>query len=63
MRCVYITTRIMVTAARGDKQIVGAASEDSLRYSGYAMLVHQSALQADEASKKLAGASDEETGA
>jgi alkylation response protein AidB-like acyl-CoA dehydrogenase len=60
MRWVYLTTRIMVTAARGDKEIVGAASVDYLKYSGYVMLAHQWALQADVASKKLASASDDE---
>ena len=54
---------LMVTAARGDKETAGAAGGDSLGKYGYAMLAHQWALQADEASEKLGSASEEETGA
>lgn len=37
LKWLYLTTRVMVAAARGDKEIVGSASVDYLMYSGYTM--------------------------
>eukprot|EP00667_Euglena_gracilis_P004688 EG_transcript_4713 len=60
LKWLYLTTRVMVAAARGDKEIVGSASVDYLMYSGYTMLAHQWALQALVAQKKLPGANEED---
>ena len=48
----YLTTRIMLTAAK-DREIVGTASHDYLMYSGYAMMAYFWALQAKVAAEKL----------
>ena len=63
MRWVYLTTRVMVIAALDDKAILEAPRVHYLKYTGYVMLAHQWAVQADVASKKLASASDDEKGA
>lgn len=47
-----LTVRIMLTA-RGDRDIVGAASHNFLMYSGYVMMAYFWALQASVAVEKL----------
>lgn len=49
----YLTTRIMLAAAR-DRDMVSTASYDFLMYSGYAMMAYFWALQAKVAKQKLA---------
>ena len=48
----YLTTRIMLNAAK-DREMVGTASHDFLMYSGYAMMAYFWALQAKVAADKL----------
>lgn len=48
----YLTTRIMLTAAK-DRDMVSTASHDYLMYSGYAMMAYFWALQAKVAADKL----------
>lgn len=59
LKWLYLTGRIAV-AAKGDKEVVGAASFDYLMYSGYTMMAHMWALQAQVALSKLPTASEDD---
>lgn len=50
----YITTRLLLQAGRGDKEVVSSAAIDYLHFSGYVMLSHQWLRMTVVAEKKLA---------
>jgi alkylation response protein AidB-like acyl-CoA dehydrogenase len=52
LKWVYLTTRVLVQAAR-DREVVGSASVDYLMFAGYVTLAHQWAVMAAVAHKKL----------